>query len=71
MFPVVSPFYLRVSQHLVSSPRHVDAACGFSALGSPFCFAPKFMGPILPICPMSHVEGGHFVLYDAYPQYWC
>ena len=47
MFPVVSPFRLRVSQHLDHAtfpiPATSNAACGFPALRSPVCFAPRLM----------------------------
>src|SRR5271170_7979343 len=47
VFPVVSPFRLRVSHHLdhatFPAPASSNAACGFPALRSPVCFAPRFM----------------------------
>src|SRR5271169_6355589 len=52
VFPVVSLFRLRVSHHLghatFPAPASSNAACGFLALRSPVCFAPRIMGPILP-----------------------
>src|SRR5271167_449621 len=50
--PVGSLFRLRVSHHLghatFPAPASSNAACGFLALRSPVCFAPRIMGPILP-----------------------
>ena len=52
VFPVGSPFRLRVSHHLgratFPAPASSNAACGFPALRSPVCFASRLMGPILP-----------------------
>jgi hypothetical protein len=45
VFAVVSPFRLRVSQHLDHAtfpvPATSNAACVFPALRSPVCFAPR------------------------------
>src|ERR1700756_248807 len=52
VFPVVSPFRLRVSHHpdraTFPVPATSNAACGFPALRSPVRFTPRLMGPILP-----------------------
>src|SRR6266481_2101647 len=51
VFPVASPFRLRVSHHLDRAtfpvPATSNATCGFPALSSPVRFAARFMGPIL------------------------
>jgi hypothetical protein len=51
VFPVVSPFRLRVSHHLdratFPAPATSNAACGFPALRSPVCFTSRVMGPIV------------------------
>ena len=51
MFPVASPFRLRVSHHFDRAtfpvPATSNAACGFPTLRSPACFTSRVMGPIL------------------------
>src|SRR6476659_1606854 len=71
VFPVASPFRLRVSHHFDRAtfpvPATSNAACGFPTLRSPACFTSRVMGPMLTV-RIQVIDGtGTFTLSDSQP----
>src|ERR1700730_10801922 len=82
VFPVASPFRLRVSHHFDRAtfpvPATSNAACGFPTLRSPACFTSRVMGPILlgrlsaeatePLLNSFKVSYSHCLLHRVQPK---